>query len=480
MGDRPPKQKKPRPARLALLALLAAALLAGGAALTAGLCARSLSARLDDVDAILADYRQADFRGAALAEDGSVIVRLEKADIYWFASEYGLMDRFRSALAAGESGLEITGYGFRIQDGAVSVVLSGRAGGVLPAAYRAVLSVESEGTVLRFRVQKVTLGARLTLPVRYWPELLPKEGFSFDFRYAGISDSIRRVYLDGNALVLEADGLLQALPDILRTDTALLDALRTYGAGGQDRRGMLAFLAALDTDRVPLAEAEALALSSGNAQEALTDLFACCTADSLETAVRGCGRFTREFAASLMRQDAAARRAELEKTAAGEQGRYEKLLTAVREMYKAGKLRIGESGFRNAVTGEVFDPSALTAGLSVTSTDSRLVFLYSDAAEAAGIRTADMPPVGRVPRSGDAALQGMDPERVYDLGFLMTTEGGRQVLLYYRQNGTLVLRELTEAAYTDLLLSARNPVVREDEPDASAAGQTPAWQGAEQ
>ena len=441
----------------ALLAAVAAAIILRYVAV------ESPAKRYDDVEKILAQYHEDDFRGATIAPDGTLSVKLEKNDIYWYASEYGILDRFEQRLddLAKTSGWMVKNYGIHMQD--EQLVLHLYASRRLPAYYRIVFDVECHGTVMTLEPTEVAISGYLDLPRERWPSLLPAEGFRLDFADMGISRCLRSVRLEDGALVLEGDGLSQALSGQLWLDMALLRPLELYGCGRVDPHGILCWARSLGTDKVPMAEAQELILNSGDAAGAMAELLSCCTGLSRMEMFSGWDRFTVEFAAMTVENNASIRRQELQRYIAAEQWKYEKLLTSIREMYKSGALSIGEKGFAVTQTGKPFDHTTLTASLNITTTDSRTVLLYTDLGGAKSIRTTDMPVLGDVPRVNNRSVKELDTERIYDIGMILTTENDVMVLIHYRNDGTFVLREVTEGQYTALLLSRTKATLNVDE-----------------
>ena len=147
----------------ALLAAVAAAIILRYVAV------ESPDKRYDDVEKILAQYDEDDFRGVTIAPDGSLSVKLEKNDIYWYASEYGILDRFEQRLddMAKTSGWMVKRYGFRVEDD--RLVLHLYASRRLPAYYRVVYDVECQGTVMTLRPVEVAISGYLDLPMERWP-----------------------------------------------------------------------------------------------------------------------------------------------------------------------------------------------------------------------------------------------------------------------------------------------------------------------
>ena len=421
------------------------------------------SKRYDDVEKILSQYDPESFRGAAVAADGSLRVELEKNDLYWYASEFGILDRFEQRLEdfAAASGWEIRRYGFQMEG--EQLVLHLYAARRLPAYFRVVYDIDCQGTVMNLRPTEVAISGYMELPEERWPTLLPREGFRLDFAELGICHCLRSVSTQGSALVLEGDGFAQAFSGQLLLDMSILNALDVYGWDAVDHWDILSWAAGLGTDKVPMAEAHERIMSSGNAVGALAELLACCTGASRLEVFSGWDRFTLEFAAVPVEEEAAEYRRMLERYVAAEQWKYEKLLTSIREMYKSGALCLGDKSLHLSQSGEEFDHTGLTSGLSITPIDSRVVLLYTDRGGAQCIRTTDMPPLSEVPKLHVWAARTLDYERIYDIGILLTTEGDVMALAHYRNDGTFVLRQVTEAVFTELLLCKTIPTLCIDE-----------------
>ena len=80
-----------------------------------------------------------------------------------------------------------------------------------------------------------------------------------------------------------------------------------------------------------------------------------------------------------------------------------------------------------------------------------------------------MPCVGAVARTGKKVMEGLLAEgAVYDLGVVLTSEGGRPLLLHARADGCFVMREISDALYVSILVERSNPVVSADELPAPA------------
>ena len=235
--------------------------------------------------------------------------------------------------------------------------------------------------------------------------------------------------------------------------------MRVFSPPPVDER-VVSWLSALPESEIPMDQARELCLGAEDVSASVTELLACSTSDSVPTVWEAMDDFIRRVWGRTLSESTALRREELDTYLSGEQSKYEKLLSAVREMYKSGSLAIGESGFVNA--GQALDPGALTS-LSATATDCRVVFLWADACPEA-VCTEGMPCVDDVARAGKKVMEGLlTPGAVYDLGVVLTSEGGVPLLLHRSADGRFVMRQISQALYVSILVDRSNPVLCLDE-----------------
>lgn len=422
------------------------------------------SARYDDAETLLAGYTPENFRGVTVEADGTATIRLEKADLYRYAEDFGLRQEIRDYLNA-RSGMENARFGFRIVDGRVVIYISARVGTLIPVAYRAVLADMSSGTELRLRAEKVTFGSSMALSEKHWPELF-RSDLALELDREGMFEGLSEVRLEGDALILKTEGLRMPLQGQLTADEGLLAALRLFGCEQSVDSDIFSFLAGLDAGEVPMKAAEELVLSAEDVPSALAELMALCTPESRASLWEGKPTLIREYVGGAVEAMAAQRRAELEKYAGTAQSRCEKLLNTVRELYKSRSLRVDTTEFCYASTGKPFDPTGLYS-LSVTAYDSRIVFLGAGE-DPSELRLSDMPALDTVPRGANEAFRNMDRSGTYDLGYVLTTEGGVTVLLHYREDGAFVLREICPDCFVAALVAGQNPVICPDDLDPPA------------
>ena len=88
--------------------------------------------------------------------------------------------------------------------------------------------------------------------------------------------------------------------------------------------------------------------------------------------------------------------------------------------------------------------------------------LLTSGSGAPEVSQADMPVLKNVERRGAKALDGLDPEHAYDVGVVLTTDGGVPALLYRRSGGEIVVRELSAEQYVDILVSGSRPLINVD------------------
>ena len=265
-----------------------------------------------------------------------------------------------------------------------------------------------------------------------------------DLTATGRTQEVADVYLDGSAAVVETVPLRLPAGDSLHPDAQLLEKIRFFGADGKTESAA-ALLDRLAAGDVP-SEDE---LPAGSRAELLAWLLA------LQTDDGDSAMFSTFFARRSERI-----REDIDAFLSAEEGKYVKLLTSVRELYKSRALRIEQNGFYVISTNRQFDPFASTE-LSATATDARVVLLTSGSG-APEVSQADMPVLKNVERRGAKALDGLDPEHAYDVGVVLTTDGGVPALLYRRSGGEIVVRELSAEQYVDILVSGGRPLINVD------------------
>ena len=281
------------------------------------------------------------------------------------------------------------------------VCISQRVLGLVPVSMQIVTSLSWDGTGIVLHAESVLLGSRTALPKSLWPDSV-REDFRVDLTATGRTQEVADVYLNGSAALVETVPLRLPAGDSLHPDAELL-----------------AWLLALQTD---------------DGDSAMFSTF-----------------FARR--SERIRED-------IDAFLSAEEGKYVKLLTSVRELYKSRALRIEQNGFYVISTNRQFDPFATTE-LSATATDARVVLLTSGSG-APEVSQADMPVLKNVERRGAKALDGLDPEHAYDVGVVLTTDSGVPALLYRRSGGEIVVRELSAAQYVDILVSGGRPLINVD------------------
>ena len=379
---------------IALLIALGLALTAAAALLVLG--SKGLSARYDDAGALLSDYDRAQTPAVTALEDGGAEVRLTREDLYWYARKYGLLGELRRELA--EAG--ITAAGFRISDGKLTIFARYRTWGFLPLSYQAAASLSWEDGLV-VRTEKLSFGNHMTIPRGRWPEVFARP---FTIPASKISPLVRNARLEGDALVLEHEGLARSLRGTLRPDGELLHAMALFGVPSGEGELMEEFLRSRAGGELAPEEIRAL-LSAEDREDALAGLLSLSEEESVSALWEGVDALTTDMLCTGLLNEARARREALETALAAEQTRYEKLLSAVRESYKSGGLAIAESGFVSLATGQPFDPGALTT-LSATATDCRILFLYGS--KGGEFCSRDMPLASEVARAGAHVMEELE------------------------------------------------------------------------
>lgn len=419
------------------------------------LAGRSARDRTDDIPSLLEAYEPENFTGLHMGADGSVELRLKKNDIYWFVTEYGLLKNIEE-----DYGLRISSgqdrFGFRINDGEVRLYVLREKAGFIPVSYEIRTSCASVGTVLTLTVREVILDNAVSMPENWWPLELRKS-YTYDFAESDLTDDITHVSVDDDYLLIRSTGLANTAGELCM-DESVVGQLRYYGMGNQDTYGIYRWLLEQETETVPVGLAMEQIQSSGDALNAMCDLLSACTEDSRETIFAERSPFVQSFIGAPLMGAAVERRSQLDSYFASEHSRYEKLLTSVREMYRAGRLLVTETGWQLAADKTELQLGELS-GLSATNADARIVFLEADVEYGSEISTGDMPLLQDIPRADSAVIRDMDREKAYDLGVVLSTEGGVPVLLHFRQDGSFCMSDITNDQYIALLVAKRNPVI---------------------
>ena len=410
------------------------------------------SVRYDDAEEILRGFNPSEFRDASLAPDGTLTLRLEKPELYYYAERCGFREQIRERIES-QSGMEGARFGFRIADGQIIVYLSSRLWGHFDVSYRAVLSELGEGSELRFHTEKVFYGSGRELTKKNWPALFQTD-FVLELTETDILDGITDAYPEDDALLVISAGLRLPAEGTLTVEPELLTAFSLFG---RDESTDERLYALLEEGTVDMAEALPLLLEAKNVPAAYAELLRYGTGDSLAALWTGRSELFRRFAAPSVENAAAEGRAELIKLLGSRQAGYEKLLSAVRELYKSGGLRVDFGSFSVAATKETFDPTGLFSH-AVTALDSRIVFLTAGE-DSSELCLSDVPKLDSIPISDKHAFRNMDRRGYYDLGYLVTTESGRNVLLHLNADGEFVLREISGDRFVAALLQEENPIL---------------------
>ena len=239
---------------------------------------------------------------------------------------------------------------------------------------------------------------------------------------------------------------------------ALLTAMSFLGTP-REAAGMYDLLRGRVGGVIPAEELGAAVLSSSDPADTLSDWMAWCVPSSLSSLWEGRSALIRQQIWEPELQLSDMKQQMLVKYLADEQGKYERLLFALRETYRSGALKLSDDGLYNSA-GEKVDPSTLSK-LNVTPTDSRIVFLLSPSGSQE-ISCQDMPTLEEVPKVDWRTASLDDAALVPDLGVVLTTGGNIPILLHRRADGTLVFREITQDLYISVLVEQGIPRIDMD------------------
>lgn len=219
-------------------------------------------------------------------------------------------------------------FGIRLTGGKMRVCISQRVLGLVPVSMQIVTSLSWDGTGIVIHAESVLLGSRTALPKSLWPDSV-REDFRVDLTATGRTQEVADVYLDGSAAVVET------VPLRLPAATAFTP-MRSFSKRSASSartikpRAPRRFSTGLAAGDVP-SEDE---LPAGSRAELLAWLLA------LQTDDGDSAMFSTFFARRSERI-----REDIEAVLSAEEGKYVKLLTSVRELYKSRALRIEQNGF---------------------------------------------------------------------------------------------------------------------------------------
>jgi hypothetical protein len=318
-------------------------------------------------------------------------------------------------------------------------------------SFRATCELSTEGTEAVLRTVKVVAGSRKTLKEERWPALF-REELRIDLSELDLPQTIRDISVSGSVLRAEYSWLPEDDWGKLQLDGEFFSAEDFFALPRvSEEVRELARKAGL---AVSPAAAGRFAAESGDLREAFVSLFACAVDGSAASFTAHAGKEDKSAIWEPILEEAAWRRAAAETALADAQNGCERLVFTIREMYRGGRIKLGNNAFYDA-DGNTLTPATLSR-IGLSETDSRFVFLFSSA-DSGELQVADMPTLEEVPKKNWKTAMRADLELRPDLGVVLTTASGRPVLLYRRGDDSLVIREIPEDVYVPALLSETIP-----------------------
>lgn len=394
----------------------------------------------------LADYLDAPYTGEAeLKPGGTLSALLKEADIYWIAAKNGVED----ALKQLPKEIELSSWHIKLVSGGADIYAAGKACGFIPLSVKVNvgLAASADAKTITATPNTVMLGKYITLGADKLYQFGLQPSYMLYTNSMGFSEQLK-------AMEFTADGVkateqLLGEPFERLTSLAYAKANETYIFSGDDmaKDNPLYVLSATSGGKtVSAREIFAKAAQTGDYVKALCRMAALCEKEQAEFELKAFNEFDRHFFLNWTAADEQAARESYSQARISGQRDYESALTALREKYKAMELTLDTGCILDNATGGELKLSALPGGERFNDETSRVLLLNSfDAARAA--MTDDMPPLNGVPATSVKVYRDEYYMRPYDLGILFVLPTGEPAVIYFNQNGNLMLNFATDAFY---------------------------------
>lgn len=394
------------------------------------------------------------------AEDGSITIYLTENELYRIADEYEADALIRENLP---DFLSIKAWSFQLRDGGLDLYADAQAFGFLPLPLHAGADAAFERGLVAATLKEVHLGKWLSIPMDKLRSLGLPESFDIELDQGGAHDKVQSLVFRADGVELTDRVLKSILPGIFQEAKPLAEAFGVYGIPLPDDSALMHMAADLTgstADHGALFAALADASDPNGTLLALTAMYS----SNLSMAM---GRFSllepfeREYIMPMTEKEIEAEHVRITAQLADAQLRYETLLTAVREQYKAGGLTLDTESILDNATGQKLLLAPLAPGLALDDGACRVLLMHS-MEPGHPVKTADMPLLADVPKTSDKATGGAYAQIPYDLGILLRFPSGVHAVVHYESNGMLVINCIPPELYEQLLTDPRQPYVVSD------------------
>ncbi len=404
------------------------------------------------------DKMRADYDSSALyggnttyLANGDVTFTLDENELYWVMDQYDLMGQLTQVLG---NMATVDSPAVQLKEGGFDLFADATAFGFLPVPLKISCGAAFSSNKITLTVEEARLGKWIKVP-------LDKLGIedTFEIDMSELKSEIIAVEFGQDAVAVTERFLSEWIDEPAKDLDALASEICLYALGGDSGDALVNLCS--QPGGVSVEELFGAVSAAANPTDAVGDLFAMAATDLTYRLFKELEIYESRYVFPFTADQIAARRAELQTAVAQGQEKYETLLTAAREKYKAMGFTLDATGFLDGETGEPLSLAALCPMSGVKDEESRLTLTFSKDAWVA-VKTQDMPNLESVPRTGRKAVDGLYTNMTYDLALVTRMPNGMPAVIYYLAKGTFVVNEVSEEVYSGFMEAERMPVILSD------------------
>lgn len=403
------------------------------------------------IDDMRAGYTfDAPYIGEAVYQaNGDVKIPLVAEDLYWLIDEYQLLDLLDlSDIACRKVAVEIG-------DASLTIYADVQYKGILPLPVRIDLSVQT-GATLEVSVTNVYIGKWFEVPTEILAQLGVENQYSISIDELLTDTQITSIGFEDEKIIVTGPFLREFSQEVSPDMTA--DTLLLYGVNNDDAVNLASACYRAENNE---ARGQIIREHVSGAQkpvDAMLRLLSFCDTGSAAGTVNGLGDFRAHFFLPVSVEDVSDCRDTYLERIANYNGKLEKLLTAVREKYKALEIKLTRNAYEDATTGEALSLAALCPDLGLDDSQCHPVLLIATEPLKAPF-TTDLPPYSEIPKSSGLQLAMTRDYLRNDIGVMLTLPDGSIAMIYYASTGELVVQCLPQATAASQFAEYRAPKV---------------------
>lgn len=389
---------------------------------------------------------------ASLTADGLAEIPMDASDAVWLL-------RQKETLSFGSDAVSVDGAALDIQPEGITADVLAKALGWLPLPVHAEFDVTPRESELNATLRTVKLGRWLRVPENLLSRFDLKNQYTISYRALAEDADICSLRLESGGFTVYTT-FPEKLEKADLKSTELADTLMLFGAKPDEiLETASAEYRAGDEDSAQAAAARNALLRKlfGNEPE-FTRLLALCNPSAVSRFLSGLSPFEQRYLLPVTQQDV---------DAAAEQYNSQyilpmitdltALLNALREKYQSLGIKVTDTGFVDAQTGEPITASLLCPQTRFADADCEPVLLCSGDVRRAPM-TADMPTFDRIEKEGRSVAQIYDKMN-YDIGWILKLPDGPYAFLYYFSTGELCVHTLPADVGEEEFVSLATPQV---------------------